>query len=203
MTKASDTFPKGTLVSIVWWPWKGSTHISFQRTSSRSRTDGQPQLLHLWIYDSVHSTTSFLLGLLGTNNWAWQRYWCQCLSAWPRMLPTNNLSLGTPHQPIWTFLPNHSLPPFIAMRSALWSHCYLFLLPLLYCPQGFLHKLSLSNPILFFFLSFPRATPVAYEGSQARGLIEAVAAGLRQSYSNTRFKPRLQPTPQFTATLDP
>ena len=31
---------------------------------------------------------------------------------------------------------------------------------------------------LFFFLAFSRATPVAYGGSQARGLIGAVAAGL-------------------------
>ena len=59
--------------------------------------------------------------------------------------------------------------------------------------------------IFFFvlFLSFFRAAPVAYGGSQARGLIGAVAAGLCQSHSNARSKPRLQPTPQFTATSDP
>ena len=45
----------------------------------------------------------------------------------------------------------------------------------------------------FFFLSFFRATPMAYGGSQARGLIEATAAGLR--HSNARSEPRMQPTP--------
>ena len=39
--------------------------------------------------------------------------------------------------------------------------------------------------------------------SQARGLIRAVAAGLRHSHSNEGSKPRLRPNPQLTATLDP
>ena len=43
--------------------------------------------------------------------------------------------------------------------------------------------------ILFFCLS--RAVPAAYGGSQARGLIGAVAASLRQSHSNTRSEPHL------------
>ena len=60
----------------------------------------------------------------------------------------------------------------------------------------------------FFFLSFclfafSRATPVAYGGSQARGLIGAVATSLRQSHSNARSKPRLRPTALLTATPDP
>ena len=37
--------------------------------------------------------------------------------------------------------------------------------------------------VLFF--AFSRATPTAYGGSQARDLIGAVAAGLRQSCSNS------------------
>ena len=37
---------------------------------------------------------------------------------------------------------------------------------------------------LFCLFAFSRATPVAYGGSQARGLIGAVAAGLHQSHSN-------------------
>ena len=59
--------------------------------------------------------------------------------------------------------------------------------------------------ILFLFgLSvFSRAAPVAYEAFQARGLIGAVAAGLRHSHSNARYEPHLWPTPQLTATLDP
>ena len=52
--------------------------------------------------------------------------------------------------------------------------------------------------LLFFW-----AAPVAYGASQARGQIGAVATGLRQSHSNTGSEPRLQPTPQLTATLDP
>ena len=53
-----------------------------------------------------------------------------------------------------------------------------------------------------FFLRF-RVAPEAYGGSQARGLIRAIAAGLHQSHSNAGFKPHLQLTPQLTATLDP
>ena len=50
---------------------------------------------------------------------------------------------------------------------------------------------------------FSRAAPTAYGGSQARGRIGAVAAGLRQSHSNARSEPHLQPTSQLTATPDP
>ena len=67
----------------------------------------------------------------------------------------------------------------------------------------------------FFFLNFfglfvfvvvvaiSWAAPAAYGGSQARGRIGAVATGLRQSHSNAGSEPRLQPTPQLTATPDP
>ena len=54
----------------------------------------------------------------------------------------------------------------------------------------------------FFFFLLLRAALSAYGGSQARGLIGAVAAGLRQSHSNAGSQPRLQPTPQLTATPD-
>ena len=58
---------------------------------------------------------------------------------------------------------------------------------------------------LFFFglFAFSRAAPAAYGGSQARGLLEAVATSLFQSHSNTGSELHLQPTPQLTATLDP
>ena len=46
------------------------------------------------------------------------------------------------------------------------------------------------------------AAPAAYGGSQARGPIRAVAASLRQSHSNEGSEPRLQSTPQLTATPD-
>ena len=57
----------------------------------------------------------------------------------------------------------------------------------------------------FFFLSFClfRATPAAYGGSLAGGLIGATAAGLHHSHSNTRSKLHLRPTPQLKATLHP
>ena len=50
---------------------------------------------------------------------------------------------------------------------------------------------------LFFFSclsAFSRATPAAYGGSQARGLIGAVATGLLQSHSNAGSEPRLRAT---------
>ena len=55
----------------------------------------------------------------------------------------------------------------------------------------------------FFFLVFSRAIPVAYGGSQARGLIRAVVTSLCQSHSNAGSETHLQPTPQLTATPDP
>ena len=59
--------------------------------------------------------------------------------------------------------------------------------------------------MLFFFCLFAIswAAPPAYGDSQARGLIGAVPTSLRQSHSNTRSEPRLQPTPQLTAMPDP
>ena len=55
----------------------------------------------------------------------------------------------------------------------------------------------------FCLFAFSRAVPMAYGGSQARCLIGAVATSLRQSHSNVGFKPRLQPTPELMAMLDP
>ena len=55
----------------------------------------------------------------------------------------------------------------------------------------------------FVFLPFQVPLPAAYGGSQARGLIEAVADSLRQSHSNTRSEPCLRPTSQLMATPDP
>ena len=48
---------------------------------------------------------------------------------------------------------------------------------------------------LFCLFVFFRAAPMAYGGSQPRGLIRAVAAGLHHSHSNARSEPRLWPTP--------
>ena len=63
----------------------------------------------------------------------------------------------------------------------------------------FLKRLSFLHHIFFYFLLF-RAAPVAYEGSQARGLIRATATSLFHSHSNVRFKLHLRPTPQLIAT---
>ena len=62
-----------------------------------------------------------------------------------------------------------------------------------------------SHMVIFFFWGvffcpFFRAAPETYGGSQARGLIGAVTAGL---CSNARSEPCLPPTPQLTATPDP
>ena len=56
---------------------------------------------------------------------------------------------------------------------------------------------------VFFFFFFFRATPTAYEVSQARGQIGAAAAGLHHSHNNAGSEPHLLTTPQLIATLDP
>ena len=68
----------------------------------------------------------------------------------------------------------------------------------------------ISHTLCFHHLFFPpclfafsRAAPVAYGGSQARGRIRTVAAGLRQSHSNEGSELHLQPTPQLRAMPDP
>ena len=50
--------------------------------------------------------------------------------------------------------------------------------------------------VKFIYLSFVsfRAAPEAHGGSQIRGLIGAVTAGLCHSHSHSRSEPRLQPT---------
>ena len=64
-------------------------------------------------------------------------------------------------------------------------------------------SVCLSSCIFFFFFCFLGAAPVAYGGFQARGQIRATAVGLHHSHSNVGSKPRLWPTPQFTAMPDP
>ena len=56
--------------------------------------------------------------------------------------------------------------------------------------------------IIIFLSSFFRAAPLAYGGSQARGGVGAVAAGLCHSQDNTGSKPCLLSTMQFTVMLD-
>ena len=47
------------------------------------------------------------------------------------------------------------------------------------------------NLNLLFFLFWGGATPAAYGGSQDRGPVGAVAAGLHHSHSNARSDPHL------------
>ena len=62
-----------------------------------------------------------------------------------------------------------------------------------------------STQIFFFFFFFClfRATPMAHEGSQARGQTGAGAVSLHHSHSNTGSEPSLQSTPQLTTMPDP
>ena len=66
--------------------------------------------------------------------------------------------------------------------------------------QILFHCRWLQDFFFFVFYLF-RAAPVAYRGSQARGWIRAVTAGL--CHSNTKSKPCLWPIPQLMAMLDP
>ena len=66
-----------------------------------------------------------------------------------------------------------------------------------------LFQIPQTHLFFFSFLSFFRAAPMAYGGSQDRGQIGGAAAGLHHSHSNNRSKPHLWPTPWLTATPEP
>ena len=68
--------------------------------------------------------------------------------------------------------------------------------------KAWTNKENQSTQYFIFFLSFSRTTPMAYGGSQARGLIKAVAAGLLLSPRNAGSEPCLWPTPQLMAISD-
>ena len=106
-------------------------------------------------------------------------------------------------------------PKEIAKRQkkiAYYYHRALILLPIISMVKK---NIQLQAQFVFFVVVFcfcfcfcfclfaiSRVAPSAYGGSQARGRIGAVATGLRQSHSNAGSEPRLQPTPQLTATPD-
>ena len=73
--------------------------------------------------------------------------------------------------------------------------------------ESIINTLSIFTPPYevgtFFFFCLFRAAHVAYEGSQARGHIRAVAARLHHNHSNARSELCLQPTPHLAATLNP
>ena len=67
-------------------------------------------------------------------------------------------------------------------------------------------KMAVHKSFLFSFFGlfvFLGPHPRAYGGSQARGPIGAVAAGLHHSHGNLGSKPHLPPTPQLTEMPDP
>ena len=108
-------------------------------------------------------------------------------------------------------VPSHSLVlvrPCLLRKPSLtaqvkWGLHFIFYLMLLLLLIFYFYLfifLKRSFFVLFFVISW--AAPAAYEGSQARGPIRAVATGLRQSHSNVRSEPRLRPTPQLTETPD-
>ena len=68
---------------------------------------------------------------------------------------------------------------------------------LVYNSQIYLSSyLSISLHIYFCCCCLFRATPIPYGGSQARGPIRAIAAGLHHSHSNVGSEPHLWHTPQ-------
>ena len=71
------------------------------------------------------------------------------------------------------------------IKKVTWERFFLFLFLFLF--------------LFFCLFALSRAAPVAYGGSQARGLIGAVAAGLCHSHSNSGSEPHPRPT----AMLDP
>ena len=82
------------------------------------------------------------------------------------------------------------------------SECHLTYFALPHIPCTLEVILSLDYTSVFFFLSFLGPHPLHME-VPSRGPVRAIAAGLCHSYSNTRSKPLLWPTPQLRATLDP
>ena len=82
-----------------------------------------------------------------------------------------------------------SIPISLNMKQWTWNPCKL--------PWRFYFFFTWA-----FFFFFFRTTPMAYGGSQARGRIIAVAAGLCHSHSNAGSKQYLWPTSQLTATPD-
>ena len=57
--------------------------------------------------------------------------------------------------------------------------------------------------LLFCFVLFFRAIPVAQGSSLVRGRIRSTAVGLCHSHSNMGSQPHLRLTPQFMAMPDP
>ena len=83
------------------------------------------------------------------------------------------------------------------------SYLSIYLNHVLCCLATFLLLFLLFLLFFFPFCLFSRAAPAAYEGSQARGLIRAVATCLCHRHSNEGSEPHLQSIQQNTAMPDP
>ena len=92
----------------------------------------------------------------------------------------------------------HLTPPTAMRGNHFWGHefPYYFLAGFFVCLWAFCFG-------CFFVFGVFRYAPSAYGGSQARGQIRAVAAGLYHSHSNVGSEPHLWPAPQLTAMPDP
>ena len=90
------------------------------------------------------------------------------------------------------------------MQSRIHSNKHLGFINLSAFKDLTVHAKDLYRYLMTYFclFAFSWATPMAYGGSQARGPIGAVAAGLRQSHSNMGSELCLQSTPQLTTTPD-
>ena len=109
----------------------------------------------------------------------------------------NSLHLPNPNSPSIPLLPPSSLAP-----TSLFS---LSVSLFLFCREVHLYHILILFIYLFIYCLFlsSRAAPAAYGGSQARGLIGAVATGLRHGQSSVGSEPCLQPWPQLMAGLNP
>ena len=98
--------------------------------------------------------------------------------------PNSSTETGVAVSPRKTITQTHCLYPntWISLQRMCWNQ------PM----WGFL-GFFVGFVFCFLFLLF-RATPAASGGSQARGIIRATAAGLRQGHSHAGCEPHLQPT---------
>ena len=100
---------------------------------------------------------------------------------------------------------SHRLQRHLEDRSRVKTHVKRVFLHDLEVKKGKLVFVTAGHILLLLFFclfAISWATPAAYGGSQARGRIEAIAAGLRQSHNSAGSEPRLRPTPQLLATPD-
>ena len=78
--------------------------------------------------------------------------------------------------------------PGPAQRVRIWHGCELQFKSQTWLRSGVVMAVAVAGSYSsdFFFFFFFRAALAAYGGSQARGLIGAIAAGLHHSHSNAR-----------------